>query len=277
MLQSPACALGPGAAASVTPRMPERADPEVANPAVTSVSAFFPCFNDEATIGNVVLACARTLDRLGVDGDITVVDDGSSDGSSAVLKQLMESEPRLTVVTHEHNRGYGGALLSGFASATGQWVFYTDGDAEFDPGQLALLAEKANDEVDVVQGYKISRADNLTRRIIGRVYHRFVALMFGLRIRDTDCDFRLMRRSALDPLELRTTSGAICVELIYKLQAEGARFVEVGVDHYPRLHNRSRFFRPRSVARSLWDLANLWVELVATPRFAASSRRWLRR
>ena len=128
--------------------------------------------------------------------------------------------------------------------------------------------------MDVVQGYKISRADNLTRRIIGRVYHRFVALMFGLSIRDTDCDFRLMRRSALDPLELRTTSGAICVELIYKLQAEGARFVEVGVDHYPRLHNRSRFFRPRSVARSLWDLAKLWVELVATPRFAASSRRW---
>ena len=119
-----ACALVPRPAASVTPPMPERADPEGANPAVSSVSAFFPCFNDEATMEMLSSASARTLERLGVNSDIAVVDDGSSNDSRAVLKQLMESEPRLTVVTHEHNRGYGGTLISGFASATGQWVFY---------------------------------------------------------------------------------------------------------------------------------------------------------
>ena len=137
------------------------------------------------------------------------------------------------------------------------------------------MAARANDDVDIVQGYKISRADNLTRRVMGRVYHRFVALMFRLEIRDTDCDFRLMRRSALDPLQLRTTSGAICVELVYKLQAEGARFVEVGVDHYPGVDPYALLPGLGVLrTRSLWDLAKLWVELVVTPRLAASSRRW---
>ena len=99
------------------------------------------------------------------------------------------------MVTHEHNRGYGGALLSGFAASTKQWVFYTDGDGQFDPAELELLVRRASADVDVVQGYKLRRADGILRAVIGRVYHRFVKFMFGLRIRDTDCDFRLIRRA----------------------------------------------------------------------------------
>jgi glycosyltransferase involved in cell wall biosynthesis len=236
------------------------------NPAVESVSAFFPCFNDEATIASVVETAAVVLERLGVDADITVVNDGSSDGSEYVLKRLTETEPMLRVLTHEHNCGYGGALLSGFGSATKQWVFYTDGDGQFDPAELALLVERARDDVDVVQGYKLNRADNLTRKLIGRSYHRFVALAFGLEVRDTDCDFRLIRRSTLDQVRLEKTTGVICVELVRKLQDAGARFVEIGVHHYPRAHGKSQFFKPRSVARTLWDLTKLWAQLHITPR-----------
>ena len=154
-------------------------------------------------------------------------------------------------MTHETNRGYGGALLSGFAAATRQWVFYTDGDAQFDPTELALLVDAAADDVDVVQGYKIRRADNLARRVIGRVYHRFVSFVFGLQIRDTDCDFRLIRKSALDRITLVHTTGVICVELVRKLQDAGARFVEVPVHHYAREHGQSQFFRFTRVASSL--------------------------
>src|SRR5438093_892379 len=144
-----------------------------------------------------------TLDRIGVrDAEIIVVNDGSTDGSAKLLETVMEREPLLRVVTHEHNRGYGGALLSGFGASTKQWVFYTDGDGQFDPAELELLVARAAGDIDVVQGYKLNRADNFARRAIGRVYHRFVSFVFGLHVRDTDCDFRLMRRSMLERVQL---------------------------------------------------------------------------
>jgi glycosyltransferase involved in cell wall biosynthesis len=237
------------------------------NRPVESISAFFPCFNDEASIGSVVETASKTLEQLRVDGELIVVNDGSTDGSARVLEELAPALPLpLRVVTHEQNRGYGGALLSGFAAATKQWVFYTDGDGQFDPAELAVLVEHASDEVDIVQGYKLARADNLARRVIGRAYHRVVAFMFGLRIRDTDCDFRLIRRSLLERMKLVHSTGVICVELVRKLQDAGARFVEVPVHHYPRRHGHSQFFRPWSVIRSLWDLLGLWIALVVLRR-----------
>ncbi|HSO94995.1 MAG TPA: glycosyltransferase family 2 protein [Acidimicrobiia bacterium] len=236
------------------------------NPAVESISAFFPCFNDEPTIGSMVNLAFATIEKVGAEGDVIVVNDGSTDRSAYVLKELAETHPGLRVVTHEQNRGYGGALLSGFASATEQWVFYTDGDAQFDPSELELLVQAAGDDVDVVQGYKIRRADSLVRRVVGRVYHRFVAAAFGLTIRDTDCDFRLIRLEALQRVKLVHSSGVICVELVRKLQDSGARFVEVPVHHYRRIHGQSEFFRPAQVVRSLADLAGLWVSLIVLGR-----------
>ena len=231
------------------------------NPAVRSISAFFPCYNDEATIASIVTIALATLEHVGAEGDVVVVDDGSADGSARVLAELAAGEPRLRVVTHEANRGYGGALLSGFATAKREWVFYTDGDAQYDPAELALLVAAAGDDVDVVQGYKLRRSDNFARRIIGRLYHRFVAAAFRIRIRDTDCDFRLIRRAALDRIELTHTTGVICVELVCKLQQTGARVREVGVHHYARVYGRSEFFRLSAVARTLRDLGVLWVKL----------------
>jgi glycosyltransferase involved in cell wall biosynthesis len=233
------------------------------NPSVEAISAFFPCYNDEPTIASMVRLAVSTFERVGVcDAEVIVVDDGSFDNSPKVLAELSSEEPLLRVVTHDENRGYGGALLSGFANATKQWVFYTDGDGQFDPSELELLVRHASDDVDVVQGYKLRRADGVLRRVIGRVYHRFVAFFFGLRIRDTDCDFRLIRRSSLDQIELVHTTGVICVELVRKLQDSGARFTEVGVHHYRRVYGKSEFFRLPAIVRTLWDLAGLWVGLV---------------
>jgi glycosyltransferase involved in cell wall biosynthesis len=242
------------------------------NPAVQAVSVFFPCYNDEATIARMVEVAVATLERVGVDdAEVIVVNDGSSDRSAEILDELTVKEPRLRVVTHEHNRGYGGALLSGFAASKKQWVFYTDGDGQFDPAELELLVQRASDDVDVVQGYKLRRADGLVRAVIGRVYHRFVKLMFGLRIRDTDCDFRLIRRRALDRVTLVHTTGVICVELVRKLQDAGARFTEVGVHHYRRVHGTSEFFRVGAIARTLRDLAGLWLQMVVLRRGRTSS------
>jgi glycosyltransferase involved in cell wall biosynthesis len=237
------------------------------NPAVEAVSVFFPCYNDEATIARMVEVAVATIGRIGVrDAEVIVVNDGSSDGSAAILADLMIREPLLRVVTHERNRGYGGALLSGFGASTKQWVFYTDGDGQFDPAELELLVKRASDDVDVVQGYKLRRADGLARTVIGRVYHGFVKVMFGLHIRDTDCDFRLIRRRALDRITLVHETGVICVEMVRKLQDSGARFTEVGVHHYRRMHGSSEFFRVGAIVGTLRDLAGLWVQMVVLRR-----------
>jgi hypothetical protein len=245
----------------------------------SSISAFFPCYDDEATIGMEVERVAAVLDRLGIDGEIVVVNDGSRDQSAMVLEEMQNAEPRLRVVTHDQNRGYGAALQSGFAAATGEWVFYTDGDGQYDPDQLDRLVALVHDDVDVVQGYKLGRSDSLLRRVVGRLYHRVVSVVFGLQVRDTDCDFRLIRGDALRHVRLGQTSGAICVELVRKLQTSGARFVEVGVDHYPRVNGSSRFFRPRNVARTLRGLFGLWLEIMVLRRNrersgAETPRRW---
>jgi glycosyltransferase involved in cell wall biosynthesis len=242
------------------------------NAAVEAISVFFPCYNDEATIARMVEVAVATLARVGViDAEVIVVNDGSSDRSAAILAELEAREPLLRVVTHEHNRGYGGALLSGFAESKKQWIFYTDGDGQFDPSELELLVQRALDAVDVVQGYKLRRADGVLRTVIGRVYHRFVKCMFGLHIRDTDCDFRLIRREALERITLVHTTGVICVELVRKLQDAGARFTEVGVHHYRRVHGTSEFFRVGAIARTLRDLAALWVQMVVLRRGRTSS------
>jgi glycosyltransferase involved in cell wall biosynthesis len=236
------------------------------------ISAFFPCYDDAPTIVGLVERVSGALDGLGLEHEVVVVDDGSTDDSVARLEILRARMPRLRIVRHPENRGYGGALLSGFGASTGDWVFYTDGDGQYDPAEVRLLVERIGPDVDVVQGWKIRRSDPWPRRLIGRLYHHAVRTAFALPVRDTDCDFRLIRRSLLERVRLERTSGVICVEMMRKFTLAGARFVEVPVHHYPRLHGRSQFFRVSRVARSLADLGGLWVALVLRGGHATGGR-----
>jgi glycosyltransferase involved in cell wall biosynthesis len=240
------------------------------NPEVRTVSAFFPCYNDSLAIGTMVRSVRRVLAEAVDDFEIIVVDDGSSDGSLAVLQALTVEIPELRLVVHDRNRGYGGALLSGFAASTREWVFYTDGDAQYDAGELGRCIDAVAADTDIVQGYKLGRGDAWYRKLIGRTYHHTVRVLFRLHVRDTDCDFRLIRRSLLDRVELVSTSGVICVEMMRKFEDAGARFAEVGVSHYPRPHGRSQFFRLPAIARSARQLLALWWDLmVRTHRSSA--------
>ena len=233
---------------------------------IASLSAFFPCFNDAPTIADLVRRVDATLTRLGIAHEVIVVNDGSTDDSLAVLRALADELPGLRIVDHGGNRGYGAALRSGFAAARGEWVFYTDGDAQYDPAEVEQLVASVSEDVDVVQGWKLGRNDHWIRALVGRTYHHVVRLAFHLPVHDTDCDFRLIRASALDRIALHHSSGVICVELLRKLDRSGARFTEVGVHHYARPYGRSQFFRFGRVARSLFDVARLWVNLVVLRR-----------
>lgn len=238
-----------------------------------SISAFFPAFNDAATIGGLVERTVELLRVSGRDFELVVVDDGSQDETPHVLEKLQKKYGDvLRVVRHPANRGYGAALQSGFRAATKDLVFYTDGDGQYDPAELYQLLERLEPSVGLVNGYKIKRNDPLSRVIIGKVYNAFARSVFGIRLRDIDCDFRLIRRALLERANLQADSGVICVEMVLKLESSGYGVVEVPVHHYPRIAGRSQFFRWRSIRATLWQLAWLYFRKPAKMKRTAGER-----
>jgi len=228
-----------------------------------SLSIFFPAYNDSGTIGSLVIRALQVAETLTPDYEVIVVNDGSKDETGEILDELTRLYPEhFRVVHHVVNRGYGGALRSGFAEATKDLVFYTDGDAQYDPGEVTELWKALTDDVDWVNGWKISRSDPLHRIVIGRIYHHTVKTLFGLKVRDVDCDFRLMRRRIFDTVRLEKNSGVICLEMMKKFKDAGFRVAEVPVHHYHRTHGTSQFFNFRRIARTGVDVLKLWWALV---------------
>jgi glycosyltransferase involved in cell wall biosynthesis len=227
-----------------------------------SISVFFPAYNDAGTIASLVVLADKTCRQLTDDYEVIVVNDGSPDHTGDILAELAAKYANLRVVTHEKNKGYGGALRTGFASATKDLIFYTDGDAQYDARELALLVPLMTDDVDVVNGYKISRSDPWHRIIIGNIYRTIIKVAFGLKIRDVDCDFRLIRRTGFNKVRLFSNSGTICVEMVKSLQDAGLRFAECPVHHFHRAYGKSQFFNFKRLFKTFKDLSALWWKLV---------------
>ena len=230
------------------------------------LSMFFPAYNDGGTIASLVIRAVQTASRLTPDFEVIVVNDGSADATREIAEELARTYPQVKVVNHEKNRGYGGALRTGFAASTKDLIAYTDGDAQYDPTEVEALWNRLAPDVDMVTGYKIRRSDPLHRVIIGRLYHHTVKLMFRLRVRDVDCDFRLMRREIFHRVKLERDTGVICLEMMRKIQDAGFRIVEVPVHHYHRTHGRSQFFNFRRVFWTGIDVLKLWLRLVVLGR-----------
>ncbi len=235
-------------------------------PKPPGLSVFFPAYNDSGTIASMVIRAVKAASDLTPDYEVIVENDGSADATAEIADELARAYPRVRVVHHPQNRGYGGALQTGFRSATKEFIFYTDGDAQYDPGELGVLWARMAPDADLVNGYKISRSDPLHRIIIGRVYHHIVSLLFGLTVRDVDCDFRLMRRAIFDRITLEKTSGVICLEMMKKIHDGGFRIAEVPVHHYHRAFGKSQFFNFRRIAKTGIDVMRLWVTLVIRQR-----------
>ena len=235
-------------------------DAPLPTPDCESISAFFPCYNDAATIGEVVNAALAVLRDLTDDYEVIVVDDGSSDASGMVIDALAAAHSEVRVVRHDRNRGYGAALRSGIRTSTKQWVFYTDSDGQYDVEDLRRLYALSG-TADVINGYKRKRSDPWYRVLLGKAYNFCVRSLFMVPIRDVDCDFRLMRGDLVRGLDLRSEGGSICVELIKGLQARGACFSETPVRHLPRRVGKSQFFRLKNMLAMVRGLASLWWRL----------------
>jgi len=239
----------------------------------SGLSVFFPAYNDSGTIASMVIRAVQVASRLTPDYEVIVVNDGSLDATPQIIDELARTYPHVRAVHHPTNRGYGGALQTGFRSATKDLIFYTDGDAQYDPAELAVLWESLTPDADLVNGYKISRSDPLHRIVIGRMYHHIVSVLFGLKVRDVDCDFRLMRRRIFERINLEKTSGVICLEMMKKITDAPFKIVEVPVHHYHRAFGKSQFFNFPRLFKTGVDVMRLWFELVVRRKHLRSDVR----
>jgi len=231
-----------------------------------SLTAFFPAYNDQHTIENIVRTAAAEMRKVTDNFEVLVVDDGSKDQTGAILDRLSAELPFLRVIHHPKNLGYGAALITGFTNAKKDLIFYTDGDGQYDVREMHNLFAQLKPNIDLVNGYKVKRADAWYRILIGTAYRRAMRLVFRLQIRDVDCDFRLFRRYIFETISLESRSGVICVEMAKKFERAGFRMVEIPVSHYPRLHGRSEFFRVRHLAYTFQGLLRVWWNLVVSRR-----------
>lgn len=218
-----------------------------------SLSIFFPSYNDSKTLPKLLARTCSVAPKLANSFEVIIINDGSTDDTVEVLKTLKKQYPNLRIINHKKNLGYGAALRSGFTNAEKDWVFYTDGDGQYDPAELVVLVDKLEESVDVVNGFKITRSDPIIRKIVGALWNWLLHRMYPLPIRDVDCDFRLIRRSLLSKINLSSTSGIVCLELVLKLKKAGAIFKEVGVHHYKRPFGSSKFFTFKNIVKTVYD------------------------
>lgn len=232
-----------------------------------NISAFFPVYNDWGTIGSMVLLLDSKLKKIAKDYEIILVDDGSDKITKEIIQYLSKKFEKVKIITHKKNMGYGAALKTGIYNSKYELIFYTDSDAQYNPSEIENLLEKFNDKIDIVNGYKISRQDPIYRKIIGNIYLFVTKIFFRFKIKDVDCDFRLIRKSVLDNIVLIHDSGVICVEMITKLTLRGAIFEEFPVNHYYRTSGKSQFFNFKRIFKVFIDLFKLWYQIFIKKKY----------
>lgn len=235
-----------------------------ASQSTESISVFFPCYNEQANVAKVAEQAVRVLDELGADYEIIIVDDGSADDTGRIADELAARHERIRVVHHERNLGYGAALQSGFRAAHKELVFYTDGDGQFDLGEMPALLPLMAD-CDIVSCYRINRQDNLVRKINGWLWTKVTGMVFSLKVRDVDCAFKLYRRRLFDEITMESTGALIDTEILARAVRKGYTITQKGVHHYPRTAGQQSGASLRVVLRAFRELWQLRRRIVREP------------
>lgn len=219
------------------------------------LSVFLPAYNEAANLATLVPRMVETLESLAGAWEVIIVDDGSMDRTTEVAQVLVEKHPGVRYVRHEKNRGYGGAVKTGLQEARFDWIFFTDGDGQFDVGELALLVPLA-ERAEMVAGYRIHRQDPFLRRLNAFAWGMLVRSLFGLhgKVRDIDCAFKLFHRRVVDQNDFLAEGAMISTELLVRAERAGYRFAEVGVHHYPRRAGRQTGASPKVILRAFVEL-----------------------
>ncbi|MEJ5307271.1 MAG: glycosyltransferase family 2 protein [candidate division WOR-3 bacterium] len=227
-----------------------------------NISAMFPCYNDRETITKLIDKVEEKLKKYTQNYEIIVVDDFSTDGAREILLEKAKENPKLKVILHEKNMGYGATIVDGLKNAKYDYFFYTDGDGQYDPGEIEKLIKLLDEDTDLVNGYKITRNDPFYRIIIGKMYNTFMKFFFGIKLKDIDCDFRIIRKDIFKDETFFSKSGTICVEMIKKIELKNGKVKQVGVNHYEREFGSSQFFNFKRLFFVFLYIIVLWYNLI---------------
>jgi glycosyltransferase involved in cell wall biosynthesis len=228
--------------------------------AVNSISVFFPCYNEQENIERVAKSAAELLESLHLDYEVILVDDGSKDNTGKIADKLAAENSRIKVVHHSPNKGYGAALQSGFKAATKEYVFYTDGDGQFDIKELPNLF-KYVPEYDIVTGFRIKRQDNFMRKLNAFCWTTMVNILFGMKIKDMDCAFKLYKRKIFDEITLKSTGALINTEIFARFNNKGYKVYQLGVHHYPRTAGTQTGANIKVILRAFKELFALYKQI----------------
>jgi glycosyltransferase involved in cell wall biosynthesis len=198
-----------------------------------SLSIFFPCYNEEANVERVTRAAIDAAGKFALRHEVIIVDDGSKDRTGEIADRLAAEIPNVRAVHNRPNLVYGGAVARGLKEARMEWIFFTDGDGQFDMSEIDKLIALL-DRCDFAVGYRIKRADPLIRKLNAFCWGVLVRALFGIRVRDIDCAFKLLPRRLMDEISLESRGALISTELLARATYRGFRIAEVGVHHYPR-------------------------------------------
>jgi glycosyltransferase involved in cell wall biosynthesis len=222
-----------------------------------TLSVFFPCYNEELNLQGLVLEAVQVLNTLVEKHEILIINDGSTDKTGLVADKLSKEHENFRVIHHRENRGYGAALISGFKNAVHEWVFFTDGDHQFFIYEIDTLLSHI-DDYELIIGYRTARRDPWYRILYGYTWTQFVRLLFGLKVRDINCAFKLIKKKALDAVDLQSSGAMINTELMVKTKQRGARVKWVGVSHRPRRHGKQTGGNPKVIFKAFIELFRLW-------------------
>ncbi|MEJ2744654.1 MAG: flippase-like domain-containing protein [bacterium] len=225
-----------------------------------SITVFFPCYNEEENVEKQALDVDRVLSEICEDYEVVIVDDGSTDRTPEIADRLARDHGHVRVIHHPHNLGYGTALKTGFLGARKDLVLYTDGDNQFDIHDIEKMLPLMKEGVDMVVGYRADRKDKPLRKFVSRVYNHIIRLIFGLKVRDIDCAFKLFRRSVFDRVEIKSERFLVDTEILVKSKRAGLKIVETGVTHLPREKGKSTV-SPHDIFRTLRELSHLWLHI----------------
>jgi len=231
---------------------------------IDKLSVFFPTYNEEANIGSTVLKAKKVLEEIAQEWEILIINDGSQDKTGEIAAMLAEKDPRVRVITHPSNRGYGASLKSGFYNSRHPWIAFTDSDGQFDFSEITSFIEtQKRESADLVIGYYKKRQVSKFKMLTSRMWELAVIVLFGLKVHDIDCGFKLISKKVIDSIpKLQSERGAfISSEFLIKAKKSGFKIVEIGVTHLPRLAGKGTGRNINVIIKSFVDLFKLWKKL----------------
>lgn len=227
---------------------------------LASLSAFFPAYNEEANVERMCTSLKAVLPQVAEDYEIIIVNDGSKDRTSEIADRLVKEDQKVRVVHHKINQGYGAAIRSGIEACMKEYLFFTDGDNQFDVSQLSLMVPLVS-QYDGVIGYRLNRQDNWTRKLNAWAWNRLVRLMFGLKVKDIDCAFKLFHRKVFEKIQFESSGAMISTEMLVKIIKKGYQLHEIGVLHSPRLAGKQTGANLRVILRAFKELFYFYRKL----------------